>query len=212
MAGKFVVVDEGVSGRVSVDFVGVTLEQALAALTPFGVSASPPALVRHVSFGTPPLDLTLPSGKEAPVSFWFKRAALCGRPAGCWKTSRATASSSPRGPFRGSAFTRRISPSTPCTARCCALGLSLRHEPGLIFVERTGHPSQYAALPPPTGRPLRFDFGEVSGDQMEHRALSLTAGGAWTAWMVTPQGSLHDFKEGTRLLTASCARSAKKAR
>jgi hypothetical protein len=199
MAGKFVVVDEGVSGRVSVDFVGVTLEQALAALNPFGVSASPPALVRHVSFGTPPLDLTLPSGKEAPVSFWFKRGAFVDvlRLLEDFTGDRILI---PTGPLpRISVYAQDLPFDTVYGAVLRSAGLSLRREPGLIFVERTGHPSQYAALPPQAGRPLRFDFGEVSGDQMEHRALSLTAGGAWTAWMVTPQGFLHDFKEGTRL-------------
>jgi hypothetical protein len=200
LAGKFVVVDEDVAGRVSLDLVGVTLEQALAALAPFGVTASPPALVRHVSFGRPALPLTLRASQDKlPVSFSFQRWPLPDVLRLFEDITGDKVLMPPGPPQQVSVFVEELPVEVIYDAVLGPLGLRFRREPGLIHVERLSRPSEYAGLPPSTGRPRRFSFSEVAGDQVQLSALSSTGGGVWTAWMLTPRGFLEEFKEGTIL-------------
>jgi hypothetical protein len=198
-AGQALVVDDDVAGRVDVELENVTLDQALAALEPYGVFASPPATIRRVSRGARPVALVLPTGQEAPASFWFWRARFEDV-----FSLLADASGDgvlvPRPPLPAvSVYASDLPGDVVYTAVAAAAGLALRHEAGLFRAERPGTAAQELVAAVSKGGGAPPPLATVSAEQLALSALTAN-GKTWTAWMLTPRGSLLGYAAGDRFL------------
>lgn len=196
-AGQALVVDDAVTGRVGAELKNVTFDAALAALEPLGVFVSPPGQFRRVSRGRRPDPLALPAGSQEPVSFWFRR----GRVEDVFALLADIAGDPvlvPRPPLPAVSVTADDVPwDVVYEAVAASAGMVLRHDTGLFRVERPGQPA--AELIAPVGGFIgsRFGLSAVYGDQLELSALT-ASGEAWSAWMVTPGGSLLEYRAGGR--------------
>lgn len=196
-AGQAVVVDDDVSGRIDVDLEGVTFESAVAALEPLGVYLSPPGSIRRVSRGRRPEALSFPPGSGSPVSFWFRRARLADVFALLADIAGDGVLIPPDALPAASLYAAETPWDVLYQALAVSAGLSLRHEAGFFRVEREGLSSAdlVGALNGPRGQ--RTGLQALTGDQIELSALA-ASGKVWTAWMLTPQGALLEYKTSDR--------------
>jgi hypothetical protein len=198
-AGQYVIVNDAVGGRLDVSLSGVTLEQALAALAPFGVSASPPAPIRVVT-GAPAA--TLPSaprfGTEPPLSLHLSRAKASAvlHLAQDISDDRVLV---PSGPLpRVSGFVEERPWDEVIAATAAAVGLRMRREAGFILFEGDDRKALEAADP---GDDLRRGaygtLADLPCDRVELAAIG-SQDGVYTAWVEGAGGSLVPMRKADR--------------
>jgi len=184
LTGAAFLVDADVSGRVSVDFPGVELEEALALLQKGGVKVSPGPLRRvsrlRAAAARPPLTADAPK-----ITLGVKRAEVREVLAALAEVDSALAAAPRDVPGRISVWARE----TPAADLRSAV------------MEAVGTAGSAEATPPssPTA-PRRLDLrpAELAVEEFEPAGL-VASGGRWTALVYSPAGTLYAYRAGDRL-------------
>ena len=189
LTGEAFVVDPDVTGRVTVDFAGVELEEALALLQKGGLKLSPGPLRRvsrmrgDATRPTPALALS----EDAPrVTLALKRADVGDLLAALAEADPALAAAPRDLPGRISVWVRDV-PATDLRA---------------AVLDAVG-PAGTAETVPPAGTPtpirrLELRPDELAVDEFELAGLA-AAEGRWTARVYSPAGTLYTYRAGDRL-------------
>jgi len=208
LTGQAFVVDESVRGRVNVDFTGVTLDEALAALQRSGLYIGP-GPIRRVS--TSPIATTAPDmGPPLPldvrVSVSLKRAGVRDVLSILAQAEPSLAASAPDGSLGYvSVWARDVDLRVLRERLFEAAGLSESvGENGTRTVFRGPNGTEAASpiLPTSSPRRLLLHAADLSPDDFD---LAVVAGvdGAWRAFAYSPAGTLHRYAVGDRLTDGS---------
>lgn len=201
LTGESFVVDGGVTGRVGVDLLGVTLEEALREIAKLGLSISPPGGIRRVALqGAAPR--TWPSvSVPPPASFALKRADVRGLLGAMADAEPGLASLGPSG-FLGnvSLWAAGVPLLDLRAAMLDAVGLAEQIEEGQRLLQRpTGTEEE---LTPVVGaaRPRRLALAPDAVTPMDFELAGVgSAGSAWLAFAYTPGGTLNAYPVGAAL-------------
>jgi hypothetical protein len=204
LTGESFVVDGDVSGRVSVDLLGVTLDAALARLADVDVGVSAAGGVRRVSRLAAPRR-TWPAVSEGPpASFTVKRADVRQLLVGMTEAQPGLACLGPAG-FLGrvSLWTRDIPLLDLRAAMLDAVGLAEEVEGGQRLLKR---PTGTEELTPVTdaSRPQRLALAPDALTPLEFDLVGVgRVGGAWLAFAYDPGGTLNGYTVGSQLDTGA---------
>ena len=201
VSGQAFVVDGDVSGRVSLDFTRVTLEEALAALEKAGIDASDAAPVRRVAQARAPARTPAAAGGTPRATFALKRAEVRDLLAVMTDMDPSLAALGPQG-FLGrvSLWAKDLPVGDVRTAVLDAAGLSERTEEGRRILERgpgADDPVFPVAGAPPERR-LVLRPQDLSVLEFELSGLA-AAGDDWVALTYSPTGALNAYRAGDRL-------------
>ena len=184
LTGEAFLVDADVTGRVSVDFPGVELEEALTLLQKGGIKLSPGPL-RRVSRLRAAAARPATAADAPKITLEVKRAEVRDVLAALAEVDPSLASA-PRGvPGRISIWAREM-PATDLRAAVIeAVGMA-------ASAEATPLPSQNA--------PRRLDLRpeELAVEELDLAGL-VASGGRWTALVYSPAGVLYVYRAGDRL-------------
>jgi hypothetical protein len=184
LTGEAFLVDADVTGRLSVDFPGVELEEALALLQKGGVKVSPGPLRRVSRLRAPAARPALTA--DAPkITLGVKRAEVREVLAALAEVDPALAAAPRDVPGRISIWARE----TPA--------VDLRS----AVIEAVGTAGSAEAPPPPSATaPRRLDLrpAELGVEEFEPAGL-VARQGRWTALVYSPAGTLYAYRAGDRL-------------
>jgi hypothetical protein len=206
LTGQAFVVDESVRGRVSVDFTGVTLDEALAALQKSGLSIGP-GPVRRVSaspIAAAAPDVGPPLPLDVRVSVSLKRAGVRDVLSILAQAEPSLAASAPEGTLGYVSVWARDVDLRVLRARLfesAGLAESVgENGTRTVFRSTGGNGSDPAnpILPTSSPRRLLMHAADLSPDDFD---LAVIAGmdGAWRAFAYSPAGTLHRYATGDRL-------------
>jgi hypothetical protein len=186
LTGEAFLVDADVTGRVSVDFPGVELQDALTLLQKGGVKVSTGPL-RRVSRGRV-ADARPALAADAPkVTLAVKRAEVRDVLAALAEVDASLAAAPRDVPGRISVWARETPASDLRGAVVEAVG----------SVEASPPPG-----PPPAPRRLDLRPEELAVEEFELAGL-VASGGRWTALVYSPSGALYVYRAGDRLANGS---------
>jgi len=184
LTGEAFLVDADVTGRVSVDFPAVELEEALALLQKGGVKVSPGPL-RRVSRLRP--SAARPALKpDAPrITLGVKRAEVRDVLAALAEVDPALAAAPREVPGRISIWARETAAADLRSAVMEAVGTAATAE---------------ATPPPNQNTPRRRELrpAELAVEEFEPAGL-VASGSRWTALVYSPAGTLYVYRAGDRL-------------
>jgi hypothetical protein len=188
LTGDAFVVDPDVVGRVSVDFAGVDLEEALGLLQKAGLKFSPGPLRRVSRLRAAAARPTLTP--EAPrISLAVKRAEIRDVLAALAEVDPALAAAPRDLPGRVSIWAREF-PASDLRAALVEGTASAGASP-----DATASPSPAAAAPP---RRLELRPDELAVEELELAGLA-AVDGRWMALVYSPAGTLYTYRTGDRL-------------
>jgi hypothetical protein len=185
LTGEAFLVDPDVTGRVSVDFPGVELEEALTLLQKGGVKLSPGPL-RRVSRARAAAARPALAADAPRISLAVKRADVRDVLAALAEADPSLANATRELPGRITVWAREIP------------AVDLRNAV-LEAVGAAGSPE--AALPPgllPPPRRLELRPEELAVEEFDLAGLVATSG-RWTALVYSPAGTLYVYRAGDRL-------------
>ena len=204
LSGHAFVVEESVRRRLDVELIGVTFEEALAALQRAGIFVGT-GHVRRVSTSPLPAgsaDVGPPLPDDVRVSLSLKRASVRDIIGIVAQAEPGQAASAPPGLLGHVSVWARAVDVRALRARVLeAAGLSETVADGKRVVHRAHGPTDGAVpiLPAASPRRLLLHAGDLSPDDFELAALAGDAG-AWRAFAYSPAGSLHRYLPGDRLI------------
>jgi len=184
LTGEAFLVDADVTGRVSVDFPGVELEEALALLQKGGVRVSPGPL-RRVSRARAAAARPALAADAPKITLAVKRAEVRDVLAALAEVDPSLATVPRDVPGRISIWAREM-PAADLRA---------------AVMEAVGTAASAEAPPPPSpNAPRRLDLRpeELAVEEFEPAGL-VASGGRWTALVYSPAGALYVYRPGDRL-------------
>jgi hypothetical protein len=196
------IVDGDVTGRVSMDLSGLSLEEVLAAFRKSGIDVSEPGTVRRVSMGRGAASRVSGPGGTPTASFAVKRAEVREILAVMTDIDPTLAALGPQGSLgRVSLWAKDLPVADLRAAVIDAVGLGERFEEGRRILERA--PGSADALVPVAGTPpperrLALRPEDLAVLEFELVALA-TAGSGWIACSYSPTGALNAYRGGDRL-------------
>ena len=201
-------VDGDVTGRVSLDFSNVTVEEAVQAIEKAGLRVSEPGPVRRVSLPreTPPHTVK-GTGGTPTASFTLKRTEAREILAVMTDIDPSLASLGPPGPLgRLSVYARDVALVDLRDAILDTVGLKERIEEGRRILEPPGGSDQ--AVTPvarvPRERRLALRPQDLAVLEFELSGLA-SAGSGWISFAYAPTGALNVYRPGDRLADGNVA-------
>ena len=202
LTGEAFIVDEDVTGRVSMDLVHVTRDEVLAALQKTGINIAFGAGLLRVSRGGSSAAPRGPLSVDAtaPIRFAAKRADVRDVLAAMAETDAGLASEAGPGSLgRLSVFARDINVAALRAAVLEAAGLVERAVEGRRIVERPQAAAE-ATAPIVAGARRRLDLGPDDVSVSEFALAGVAAvNDDWVAFAYSPLGALHAYRPGARL-------------
>lgn len=202
LTGEAFIVDEDVTGRVSMDLVRVTRDEVLAALQKTGLNIAFGAGLLRVSRSgsTVPPRAPLSVAATPPIRFAAKRADVRDVLAAMAETDPSLASEAGAGSLgRLSVFGRDVNVAGLRAAVLEAAGLVERAAEGRRIVERPEAAAGTTAPIAPSPR-RRFDLGPDDVSVSEFALAGVAAvNDDWVAFAYSPLGALHAYRSGARL-------------
>jgi hypothetical protein len=210
ITGEGFVVDESIRRRLDVEMIGVTFEEALAALAKAGLYVGP-GPIRRVSTSPVPsaapvsADVGPPLPDDVRVSLTLKRAPVrdvLGIIAQAEPSLGASATPGTLGYVSVWARAADVRALRARVLQSAALVETVAEE-GRRTVVRTTAPNDPAMpiLPAASPRRLLLHAGDLSPDDFELAAVAGDSG-SWRAFAYSPAGSLHRYIAGDRLTDA----------
>jgi hypothetical protein len=213
ITGQGFVVDESIRRRLDVELVGVTFEEALAALAKAGLHVGP-GPIRRVSTSPLPAaaaaatgaDVGPPLPDDVRVSLTLKRAPVrdvLGIIAQAEPSLGASATPGTLGYVSVWARAADVRALRARVLQSAALVETVAEE-GRRTLVRTTAPNDPAMpiLPAASPRRLLLHAGDLSPDDFELAAVAGDSSGSWRAFAYSPAGSLHRYIAGDRLTDA----------
>jgi type IV pilus assembly PilO-like protein len=206
LTGEAFVVDEDVTGRVSMDLVRVTRDELLAALQKTGLNiAFGPGLLRvsrSGSGGVPRAPLSVDA--TPPIRFAAKRVDVREVLAAMAETDPGLASEAGPGPLgRLSVFARDVNVAGLRAAVLEAAGLAERAVEGRRIVERPQARTE-TTTPITAGPKRRLDLGPEDVSVSEFTLAGVASvNDEWVAFAYSPLGALYAYRPGARLADGS---------
>jgi hypothetical protein len=204
LTGEPFIVDEDVTGRVSMDLVRVSRDEVLAALQKTGLSIAEGAGLLHVSRSGAAASPRPPLSVEAtrPMSLAVKRAEVRDILSAAAETEPGLASEAPAGSLgRLSIWARDVNVASLRAAVLEAAGLAERALEGRRIVERAQAAAEGTAAAPIVStarRRLALGAGDVSVSEFTLAGLA-AVNDEWVAFSYSPLGALHAYRSGARL-------------
>jgi len=202
LTGEAFIVDEDVTGRVSMDLVRVTRDEVLAALQKTGINIAFGAGLLRVSRAGSPAATRAPLSVDAtrPIRFSAKRADVRDVLAAMAETDPGLASEAGPGSLgRLSVFGRDVNLAALRAAVLEAAGLVERAVEGRRIVERPQAAAE-ATAPIAAGARRRLDLGpdDVSVSEFALAGVA-SVNEDWVAFAYSPLGALQAYRSGARL-------------
>jgi hypothetical protein len=204
LTGQAFLVDEAVRGRIDVELVGVTLDEALAALPKMGLHVGP-GPVRRVSMApipAPTTDVGPPLPQDARVSLSLKRAGVRDILSILAQAEPTLAAAAPEGALGYVSVWARDVDLRVLRARLFeSAGLSeavATDGARTVFRGAGSSDPVNPILPTAAPRRLLLHAADLSPDDFD---LAVVGGfeGAWRAFAYSPAGTLHRYAAGDRL-------------
>jgi hypothetical protein len=202
------IVDDSVKRRLNVDLLGVTLDEALAALAREHIYVGPPGVLRRVSASpvTARTSVGPPAPEEARVSVTAKRATvreLLGIFAQADPTTQTSAPDGTLGNVSLWAEDVDVHVLRAAVLEIAGLGETIANDGHRTIIRvGAGNEPVMPVLPSATPRRLTARSIDLSPDDFDLAAVA-GADGAWRAFAYSPAGSLHKYVAGDRLTDGS---------
>jgi hypothetical protein len=208
MTGEPFLVDEDVTGRVSLDLVRVSRDEVLAALQKTGLKIAEGAGLLRVSRAGAPASPRPPVSVEAtaPIRLFLKRAEVRDLLAAMAETDSSLASEAPAGSLgRLTVWVRDVNVVALRAAVLEAAGLAERAEEGRRILGRGQGAGAGETTAPITSAPRRrlaLGPSEVGVGEFALAGLA-SVRDEWVAFAYSPLGALNVYHAGARLADGS---------